>query len=100
MVSGWWPGGSLLVHGLAVRAQRVTLVDPFAGGADGVAAARGGQLDQAGALLAGAAVDLAARIRRSRPAGRYGRRCVGGGGVEPGVRERAEGLGEGDDLGG
>ena len=30
------------MHGLAVRAQRVALVDPFAGGADGVAAASGG----------------------------------------------------------
>jgi hypothetical protein len=30
---------------------RVAQVNPFAGGADGVAAARGGELDQAGALL-------------------------------------------------
>src|SRR5258705_13233282 len=62
--------GSVLVHGLAVGAQRVALVEPFAGGADGVAAACCGQLDQAGALLAGAAVDLAARGRRRGPAGR------------------------------
>jgi hypothetical protein len=48
-----WPSGLLLSHGLAVRAQPVAQVDPFAGGADGAAAARGGELDQAGVLLAG-----------------------------------------------
>jgi len=39
--SGLVAGGLVLVHGLAVRAERVALVDPFAGGADGVAAAGG-----------------------------------------------------------
>jgi hypothetical protein len=34
------------------------LVEPFAGGADGVAAACGGQLDHAGSLLAGALCTL------------------------------------------
>ena len=29
-------GGSVLAHGLAVRAERVAFVNPFAGGADGV----------------------------------------------------------------
>src|SRR5439155_24738527 len=38
------------------------------------------------------------RVGRSSPAGRDGRRRVGGGGVEPGVGERSQGLGEGDDL--
>src|SRR5438067_1647957 len=93
-------GGVIARGGLAVRAQRVALVDPFAGCPDGVAAARSGQLDHASALLAGAAVDLAARIRRGDPAGRDRRWRVGGGRVEPGVRERAERLGQGDDLGG
>ena len=50
---GPWPGGILLSHGLAVRALPVAQVGPFTGSADGVAAARGGELDQAGALLTG-----------------------------------------------
>jgi hypothetical protein len=45
-----WPGRLLLSLGLAVR---VAQVNPFADGADGVAVARGGELDQAGALLTG-----------------------------------------------
>jgi hypothetical protein len=59
--SGLWPSRLLLSHGLGVRALRVAQVDPFAGGADGAAAARGGELDQAGALLTG--LHLGAQVR-------------------------------------
>src|SRR5438552_6420563 len=60
----------VLVHGLAVRAERVALVEPLAGGADGVAAAcGGGELDHPGALLARAGVDLAAARGRCWAAG-------------------------------
>jgi hypothetical protein len=73
--SGLWPSGLLLSHGLAVRAQRVAQVDPFAGGADGAAAARGGEFDQAGALLTG-------RCAPWRPGQVQGlRRCSGWHGV-------------------
>ena len=41
-MSGLVAGGLVLVHGLAMRAERVAFVDPFAGGADGVTAACGG----------------------------------------------------------
>jgi len=92
-MSGLVMDGLVLVHGLAVRAERVALVEPFAGSADGVAAARGGQLDHTGSLLAGTAVDLAAG--GGGHAGRDGDGHVGRGGVELCVRERAERFGHG-----
>jgi hypothetical protein len=96
-MSGLVAGGSVLVHALAMRAERVARVKPLAGDADDIAAACGGQLYNAGPLLARAAVHLAGGGSRAR---RDGRGHVGRGGVEPGVRERAERFGQGDDFGG